>query len=172
MEKLKYLIGIFFLLLVNVTARAEEIYAVSENIRDLDNIENRIFRDIDLMIFLPSENEWKALQGIEYLYCSVVADILDDRDNAKIFYKDGMDFLDFHAKEFVSDKSSIKRSMILERVDHIASKYYFFDQKETFKGALFATLFNNIEDTYVSVGPTRHLVALKFRSSYERHCKK
>lgn len=65
MEKLKYLIGIFFLLLVNVTARAEEVYAVSENIRDLDNIENRIFRDIDLMIFLPSENEWKALQGIE-----------------------------------------------------------------------------------------------------------
>ena len=37
MEKLKYLIGIFFLLLVNVTARAEEVYAVSENIRDLDN---------------------------------------------------------------------------------------------------------------------------------------
>ncbi|WP_148334815.1 hypothetical protein [Acinetobacter sp. USHLN143] len=52
MEKLKYLIGIFFLLLVNVTARAEEVYAVSENIRDLDNIENRIFRDIDLIDLL------------------------------------------------------------------------------------------------------------------------
>ena len=38
------------------------------------------------------------------------------------------------------------------------------EQYGNFKVALFATLFNNIEDTYVAVGPTRHVVALKFRS--------
>lgn len=64
MEKLKYLIGIFFLLLVNVTARAEEVYAVSENIRDLDNIENRIFRDIDLMIFCPLKMNGKLYKEL------------------------------------------------------------------------------------------------------------
>ncbi|WP_425918556.1 hypothetical protein [Acinetobacter sp. TSRC1-2] len=172
MIKYKYFIGICILLFIHVTVRAEEVYALSENIRNLENIENRVFSDIDLMVFYPSDNEWKALRGIEFLYCSVMAEILDDKSNAKIFYKDGMAFLNSHAEEFVSDKSSVKRSMIIERVDDITSKYYFFDQKETFKGTLFSTLFNDIENAYVSAGYGKKFSNLKFKSSYERRCKK
>ena len=69
---------VLLLLLISSTSFADvRISVYSES---LDSIANDIFQESELSFaYIPSESEYKSLNGLQYLYCSISADILFEK---------------------------------------------------------------------------------------------
>lgn len=144
--------------------------AVSESKNDLSAIERSVFGDDNWNLIIPHES-FNAKRGVEFLYCSVVEDILGYTLKAKKNYDLGMSFLDAYAKQVVESDMNPKTSVLVQQISFSMANYQFVDNKDVFKGMIYENLSDRITGGWVQIGKGKEDSLKRFQESYSKYCK-
>lgn len=161
------------LILISSTIFAES--GASFYSESLDSIADDIFQEIELSFnYVPSESDYKALSGLQYLYCSISADILLEKEKSKYFYIKGMAFLDDYAKEHAisNDKKyeTLESSTAITDRLGIFRQLWYIDNKDILKGMMFEHLDNRVNKNYISIGTGHRESKEKILINHEKYC--
>ena len=161
------------LVLVSSTIFAES--GASFYSESLDSIADEIFQEIEpTSNYFPSESDYKALSGLQYLYCSISADILLEKEKSKYFYAKGMAFLDDYAKEHAI--SNDKKYETLESSTAITDRLgvfrqpWYIDNKDILKGMMFEYLDNRVNQNYIDIGKGHKESKESVINNYKKYC--
>lgn len=144
--------------------------AVGELKHDLSEIERSVFED-DNWNLMISHEAFNAKRGAEFLYCSVVGDILGYIPEAKKNYDLGMSFLDQYAKQVVESDMNPKTSVLVQQIGFSMVNYQFVDNKDVFKGIIYANLADRITGGWIQIGEEKENSLKQFQESYSKYCK-
>lgn len=140
----------------------------------LDSIANDVFQEFEpSFAYIPSESEYKALNGLQYLYCSSSADILIEKEKAEYFYIKGMAFLDDYAKEHtIRDDKKYETLVSLTAVTSRLGfrQPWYIDKKDILKGMMFGHLDNKINQNYISLGNGHIESKENLIRNYKKYC--
>lgn len=160
----------------------------AEDVSSYHEVEINAFKDLTFNLFeseqldysfldgVPiSEVEEKALNGGQYLYCSIVADKLFKVDVAPKFYDVGMVLLDDYATKYaVRDKSAYET---LKYSTYFSSKIPMFNQsflindKQILKGIIFEKIDRIINTEFYKDNPLANKNDEKFNKIYADRCR-
>lgn len=144
--------------------------AVSESKHDLSAIERSVFGEDNWNLIIPHE-AFNAKRGVEFLYCSIVGDILGNTPEAKKNYNLGMSFLDEYAKQVVESDMNPKTSVLVQQISLSMANYQFVTNKDVFKGMIYENLAERITGGWIQIGKGKDDSIKGFQESYSRYCK-
>ena len=147
-----------------------EVMAVSELENDLAEIERSVFGEDNWNLIIPHE-AFNAKRGVEFLYCSIVGDILGNTPEAKKNYNLGMSFLDEYAKQVVESDMNPKTSVLVQQISLSMANYQFVANKDVFKGMIYENLAQRITGGWIQIGKGKDDSIKGFQESYSRYCK-
>ena len=164
---------VLLLLLISSTSFADvRISVYSES---LDSIANDIFQESELSFaYIPSESEYKALNGLQYLYCSISADILFEKKKSEYFYIKGMEFLDDYAKEHAISNDTKYETLesstaVTDRLGAFRQPWY-INNKGILKGMMFEYLDNRVNQNYIDIGKGHKESKESVINNYKKYC--
>lgn len=140
----------------------------------LDSIANDVFQEFEVSFaHIPSESEYKAFNGLQYLYCSSSADILLEKEKAEYFYIKGMAFLDNYAKEHtISDhkkyETLVSSTAVTSRLGF--RQPWYIDNKDILKGMMFEYLDNRVNQNYIDIGKGHKESKESVINNYKKYC--
>lgn len=167
---LKLSVVLLFSIFLSSAAQAnDDVMAVGELKHDLTDIENRIFESENWNLILP-DIAFNAKRGAEFLYCSIVGDILEDSSAAKKNYERGMAFLDDYTQQVITDTSIPKKSALIDQIGFSFANYQYVENKNVLKGMIYQNLADQVLGGWIQFGEGKEASKKRFQVSYSKYC--